>query len=105
VLPAAESVAQSAEFAYTKGATGVLDLLDARRALRQTRVDAVDVQGNFAKAWRRTAPPCRPPIPISTSFPGSNRCIASLICRSSPAIPASPAPAPRGWRPCCHCAS
>jgi len=50
VLPAAETVAQSAEFAYTKGATGVLDLLDARRALRQTRLDAVDVQGNFAKA-------------------------------------------------------
>ena len=50
VLPAAETVAQSAEFAYTKGAPGVLDLLDARRALRQTRLDAVDVQGNFAKA-------------------------------------------------------
>ncbi|MGO4764106.1 TolC family protein [Cupriavidus sp. 2KB_3] len=50
VLPAAESVANSAEFAYTKGATGVLDLLDARRALRQTRVDAVEAQGNYAKA-------------------------------------------------------
>ncbi|WP_454766905.1 TolC family protein [Cupriavidus campinensis] len=50
VLPAAESVANSAEFAYSKGATGVLDLLDARRALRQTRVDAVEAQGNYAKA-------------------------------------------------------
>lgn len=50
VLPAAESVANSAEFAYTKGASGVLDLLDARRALRQTRVDAVEAQGNYAKA-------------------------------------------------------
>ena len=50
VLPAAESVASSAEFAYSKGATGVLDLLDARRALRQTRVDAVEAQGTYAKA-------------------------------------------------------
>ncbi|WP_442784911.1 TolC family protein [Cupriavidus sp. SS-3] len=50
VLPAAESVAGSAEFAYSKGATGVLDLLDARRALRQTRLDAVAAQGEYAKA-------------------------------------------------------
>ncbi|NUT14521.1 MAG: TolC family protein, partial [Cupriavidus sp.] len=50
VLPAAESVAGSAEFAYSKGATGVLDLLDARRALRQTRLDAVEAQGEYAKA-------------------------------------------------------
>lgn len=50
VLPAAESVAGSAEFAYGKGATGVLDLLDARRALRQTRLDAVNAQGDYAKA-------------------------------------------------------
>ncbi|UIF89832.1 TolC family protein [Cupriavidus necator] len=50
VLPAAESVANSAEFAYSKGATGVLDLLDARRALRQTRLDAVEAQGEYAKA-------------------------------------------------------
>lgn len=50
VVPAAESVAGSAEFAYTKGATGVLDLLDARRALRQTRLDATNAQGEYAKA-------------------------------------------------------
>ncbi|WP_432262025.1 TolC family protein [Cupriavidus sp. TMH.W2] len=50
VVPAAESVAGSAEFAYAKGASGVLDLLDARRALRQTRLDAVNAQGEYAKA-------------------------------------------------------
>uniref|UniRef100_UPI00358EB027 TolC family protein n=1 Tax=Cupriavidus taiwanensis TaxID=164546 RepID=UPI00358EB027 len=50
VLPAAESVAGNAEFAYSKGASGVLDLLDARRALRQTRLDAVGAQGEYAKA-------------------------------------------------------
>nr|WP_240988454.1 TolC family protein [Cupriavidus taiwanensis] len=50
VLPAAESVAGNAEFAYGKGASGVLDLLDARRALRQTRLDAVAVQDEYAKA-------------------------------------------------------
>ncbi|TXI84256.1 MAG: TolC family protein [Cupriavidus sp.] len=50
VLPAAQSVANSAEFAYGKGASGVLDLLDARRALRQTQLDAVEAQGAYAKA-------------------------------------------------------
>ncbi|WP_454727657.1 MULTISPECIES: TolC family protein [Cupriavidus] len=50
VVPAAESVAGSAEFAYAKGASGVLDLLDARRALRQTRLDAVTAQGEYAKS-------------------------------------------------------
>jgi cobalt-zinc-cadmium efflux system outer membrane protein len=43
-------VANSAEFAYSKGASGVLDLLDSRRALRQTRLDAVEAQGDYAKA-------------------------------------------------------
>ncbi|TWG87418.1 cobalt-zinc-cadmium efflux system outer membrane protein [Cupriavidus gilardii J11] len=50
VLPSAERVAADAEFAYGKGASGVLDLLDARRALRQTRLDAAQAQGNYAKA-------------------------------------------------------
>lgn len=50
VLPAAEQVAADAEFAYGKGATGVLDLLDARRALRQTRLDAAQAQGAYARA-------------------------------------------------------
>lgn len=50
VLPGAERVAADAEFAYAKGATGVLDLLDARRALRQTRLDAVAAQGEYANA-------------------------------------------------------
>ncbi|MGO4325891.1 TolC family protein [Cupriavidus sp. 2TAF22] len=50
VVPAAESVAGSAEFAYAKGATSVLDLLDSRRALRQTRLDAVNAQGDYAKS-------------------------------------------------------
>jgi len=86
VVPAAESVANSAEFAYTRGATGVLDLLDARRALRQTRIDAADAQGNYAKALSayRTAlqvsatpagnldpatPPATPATPVTPSVP------------------------------------
>ncbi|CAG9169548.1 TolC family protein [Cupriavidus respiraculi] len=50
VLPGAERVAADAEFAYGKGATGVLELLDARRALRQTRLDAAAAQGEYANA-------------------------------------------------------
>lgn len=50
VLPAAERVAADAEFAFGKGAIGVLELLDARRALRQTRLDAAQARGTYAKA-------------------------------------------------------
>lgn len=53
ILPVAQEVARAAEFAYNKGATGVLDLLDARRSLRQVQVDAVSAQGEFARAWAR----------------------------------------------------
>lgn len=50
VLPAAERVAADAEFAFGKGAIGVLELLDARRALRQTRLDAAQARGAYARA-------------------------------------------------------
>lgn len=55
LLPTAEKIAQSAEFAYRKGATSVLDLLDARRLLRQNRLETLNAQNDFAKAlaaWR-----------------------------------------------------
>lgn len=58
ILPAAEKVATAAEFAYAKGASGVLDLLDARRALRQVRLDAAAARADYARAaaaWRSVA--------------------------------------------------
>jgi cobalt-zinc-cadmium efflux system outer membrane protein len=53
VLPAARRVAESAEFAYARGATGILDLLDARRSLRAVELDAVGARADMAKAWAR----------------------------------------------------
>ena len=50
LLPEAERVTAAAEFAYVKGATGLLDLLDARRTLRQIQQDAVTAKSDFAKA-------------------------------------------------------
>ncbi|MBY4896815.1 TolC family protein [Cupriavidus sp. AU9028] len=50
VLPAAEQVGADAELAFSRGATGVLDLLDARRALRQARLDAIAARGAHASA-------------------------------------------------------
>jgi cobalt-zinc-cadmium efflux system outer membrane protein len=50
LLPEAEKVASAAEFAYRKGATGLLELLDARRTLRQAQFDALTARGDFAKA-------------------------------------------------------
>lgn len=55
LLAAAEKAAQGAEFAYSRGATGVMDVLDARRQLTAVRLDAVAVQSDYAKAlaaWR-----------------------------------------------------
>ncbi len=55
LLAAAEKAAQGAEFAYSRGAIGVMDVLDARRQLTATRLEAVSVQGDYAKAlaaWR-----------------------------------------------------
>jgi outer membrane protein, heavy metal efflux system len=55
LLAAAEKAAQGAEFAYSRGAIGVMDVLDARRQLTATRLEAVAVQTDYAKAlaaWR-----------------------------------------------------
>lgn len=49
-LPSARRAAAAAEFAYSKGAAGVLELLDARRQLRAVELEAVTLQADFAKA-------------------------------------------------------
>ncbi|MGE5094213.1 MAG: TolC family protein [Betaproteobacteria bacterium] len=53
VRPIAREVAQAAEFAYSKGATGVLDLLDARRSLKAVELDELQARAEAAKAWAR----------------------------------------------------
>lgn len=50
LLKAAEKAARSAEFAYRNGAIGVMDVLDARRTLKATRLDALAAQAEFSKA-------------------------------------------------------
>ena len=55
LLAEAKRAADAAEFAYKNGAIGVMDLLDARRTLRATQVDAVSARNEFARAlaaWR-----------------------------------------------------
>ena len=55
LLAAAQKAAQGAEFAYSRGAIGVMDVLDARRQLTATRLEAIAVQTDYAKAlaaWR-----------------------------------------------------
>ena len=53
VRPLARDVAQAAEYAYAHGATGVLDLLDARRSLKAVELDEVQASSDAAKAWAR----------------------------------------------------
>ena len=50
ILPSAEEAATMAEFAYSKGAISVLDLIDARRSLRQARTEAAQIRADFAKS-------------------------------------------------------
>lgn len=60
ILPQARQVAAQAELAYSKGGLSLTDLLDARRTLRATQLEAAVVRGEHARAqgaWRlRTAP-------------------------------------------------
>ena len=51
LLLAAEKSANAAEFAYKNGAVGIMDVLDARRTLRATRLDALAAHVEFSKAW------------------------------------------------------
>ena len=52
-LPAARKAASVAEFAYKNGASSLLDLLDARRSLRASELDAIDARANEARAIAR----------------------------------------------------
>jgi len=49
-LPRAEDVASTVELGYKKGALSLLELLDARRMLRQTRLDTLNARANLARA-------------------------------------------------------
>ncbi len=49
-LPRAEGVASTIELGYKKGALSLLELLDARRMLRQTRLDTLTARANLARA-------------------------------------------------------
>ncbi len=55
LMPAAQRLADAAEAAYTRGGTGMLELLDARRALRAARLELITAQTQAARAewhWR-----------------------------------------------------
>jgi cobalt-zinc-cadmium efflux system outer membrane protein len=55
ILPRARKVAEQAERAFTLGASSLTDLLDARRTLRATLIEAAFTRADYAKAheaWR-----------------------------------------------------
>jgi|WetSurMetagenome_2_1015567.scaffolds.fasta_scaffold18853_2 outer membrane protein, heavy metal efflux system len=51
LLKEARKAAQAAEFAYKHGGIDVTDLLDARRTLRTTELEALNAQADYAKAF------------------------------------------------------
>ncbi len=50
VLPSARRSADAAEFAFQHGASGVLDVLDARRTLRAIESESLAAQADYARA-------------------------------------------------------
>jgi cobalt-zinc-cadmium efflux system outer membrane protein len=50
LLDTAESAAKSADFAFSRGALGIMDLMDARRVLLATRLDALAAEADYARA-------------------------------------------------------
>ena len=50
LLAAAKRSADAAEFAFTRGATSVLDVLDARRTHRAVQLEALGARADYAKA-------------------------------------------------------
>ncbi|MFM8866492.1 MAG: TolC family protein [Limnohabitans sp.] len=60
ILPQARQVASQAELAYSKGGLSLTELIDARRTLRSTQLEATGVRQEHARAqgaWQlRTAP-------------------------------------------------
>jgi cobalt-zinc-cadmium efflux system outer membrane protein len=61
LLAAAERAADGAEFAYTRGAIGVMDLLDSRRQLHAVRVDAATALADYARAYSAWIAATEPP--------------------------------------------
>ncbi|MEQ1658125.1 MAG: TolC family protein, partial [Hylemonella sp.] len=67
ILPRSRRVAEGAELAYRKGALSLTDLLDARRTLRATVLDAVAARSEHAKvqgAWQ-----LRSGLPVAAASP------------------------------------
>ena len=67
ILPRAQKIAAQADYAYQKGALSLTDLMEARRTLRSTQLEALSARTEHAKAhtqWDiRTQPAAavRPP--------------------------------------------
>jgi cobalt-zinc-cadmium efflux system outer membrane protein len=51
ILPRAHKVLAQAELAYAKGAAPLVDLLDARRTLKTSLLEALEVQAEHAKTF------------------------------------------------------
>ena len=50
ILPRAQKIAAQADYAYQKGGLSLTDLIEARRTLRSTQLDALSVRAEHAKA-------------------------------------------------------
>jgi cobalt-zinc-cadmium efflux system outer membrane protein len=66
IAPQAQAAAEAIEYAYSHGAAPLTDLLDARRTLRQSRLDEAAAAHDYAvalAAWRAAVDRYTPPSP------------------------------------------
>lgn len=74
LLVTAEKAAKGAEFAYSRGALGIMDLLDARRQFYATQLESAAATAEYAKAaaaWRLAVTPSPVPEKVPASTYGS----------------------------------
>ncbi len=72
LLAAAQRSADAAEFAFQRGATSVLEVLDARRTLRSVQLEALAARTEHAKAlyaWRASLQPSDAAAPAAAQTP------------------------------------
>ncbi|MEO8202949.1 MAG: TolC family protein [Betaproteobacteria bacterium] len=74
LLAAAQRSAEAAEFAFKRGATSVLEVLDARRTLRAVQLEALAARAEYAKAvhaWRASLQGAVPAMPSAGAAPSA----------------------------------
>ena len=99
ILPRARRVAEQAEFAFKRGALSLTDVLDARRTLRTTLIEALAARAEYARAdgaWQLRTQPTAFGLPEDATPVGTN---AAAAAAAGGGYPPGATPLPVGGMP------